>query len=513
MTDSIRQKAIKYALARLDEIDATYTELSEKSSQWRKAANKIHRDLTQEIDGKPVIAQGTYHRYLTDIRNAVKDTGRKHPALVSPLNRKGYLAHAVKNLPTYERELNALASLPASTIGNGKAMLKEQLHSELKGGALDAAIEIVDGLLIDHPFVMMLTKSKARKEARAKAASKTLSANSQHMKRYNYHALLKLASECLNDESYTSVAWGLAVATGRRAGEILHFAKFQKIDDSTLLFSGQLKKRQGTQTEAYPIPCLLPADDVLAAFERFRNMPEVSVYKKGAGKYHDQDIKYSQLPKHKLTIAINQRVSGVLNARAKRLMDDPSEQFKNTRGIYARYCSDVVRVQSEQWKGYNEDEFLKAILGHESTDEVKHYRQVSLAFEAESEWLKDVVEAQGDAEAESKPQTKAKQNWRATSPIKALRDALDAYQGEWIELGSRRVNIETVKDFHDKKLRFWVAENPSMKITQSAIEKNKGNTASSGTGTVDVRVNRNTFQAWLKVVGDEAIEAFNANKD
>ena len=513
MTNSLRKEVIDYALNRLDVIDEKYSDLKEKQSQWRKAANKIHKDLTREVNGKPVISANTYHNYLTAVRNAIKETGRKHPALASSLNRKGYLAHAIKALPDYENELKALAKMPAATVGNGKAMLKEQLHAELKGAQLDTAIEIVDSLLIDHPMVAMLVKSKAKREQRAKTEAASLTQKSQHLKQYNFPAVLALAKQSLNAESYTQVAWGIALLTGRRSGEVLHFGTFTKIDQNTVLFDGQLKKRQGTQAEAYPIPVLTDADLIIEAVKRLRAMPEVAVFKNGTGKYYDEDVKYSALPKNKLTLAINQRTNGVLNDRAKRLMNDPSEVFKNTRGIYARYCSDTIRPHAEQWARFNEDQFLKAILGHESVDEVKHYRQVSLAYEEQADWLKVPEETEKKADAEPMNQEPVKKNWKAYSPIKALREKLDALDANGVVIGGRKVSSKSIIDFHDSKLRFWVAENPKLKITQSAIEKNKGNTLESGTGSVNVRVNRLTFQAWLKTVGADAVEAYNAGKE
>ncbi len=513
MTDSLRKEVINYALSRLDVIDKKYKDVKEKQSQWRKAANKIHHDLTREVGGKPIVSPNTYHNYLTAVRNAIKETGRKHPALSSPLHRKGYLAHAVAELPDYANELSALAKMPAATVGNGVAMLKDQLHAELKGVKLDKAIAIIDGLLIDHPLVTMLTKSKAKREQRAKSESASLTNKSQHLKSYNFPKVLALAKESLSAESYTQVAWGIALLTGRRSGEVLHFGQFTKIDESTVLFEGQLKKRQGTQAEAYPIPVLAPADSILEAIKRLRTMPEVAVFKNGTGKYYDEAVKYSELPKQKLTLAINQRTNGVLNERAKRLMNDSSEVFKNTRGIYARYCSDTIRPNSEKWARFNEDQFLKAILGHESVDEVKHYRQVSLAYEEQADWLKVPEETEKKADSEPVNQEPVKKNWKAYSPIKALREKLDALDGNGVVIGGRKVSARSIIEFHDTKLRFWVAENPKLKITQSAIEKNKGHTLESGTGSVNVRVNRTTFQAWLATVGADAVAQYNAGKE
>jgi hypothetical protein len=519
MSESLRKEVIEYTLTRLDEIDAKYETTSEKSSQWRKAANKIHKDLLSEgKDKKPVITANTYHSYLTAIRNAIKETGRKHPALTSPMNRKGYLAHAIKRLPDYENELKALAKMPAATVGQGKHQLKEQMHQELKGAQLDTAIDLVDGLLVDHPLVTMLTKSKARKEQRAKTETESLTSKSQHMKEYNFPAVLGLAESCLEDESYTALAWGLALLTGRRSAEILYHAKFTKVDSQTVTFSGQLKKRQGTQAEAFNIPVLADADKIIKALKRLRNMEEVARFKNGTVRLDGEDVPADKLAKRDLNRAINQSTNGVLNDRAKNLMKDKAEVFKNTRGIYARYCSDQIRPTSKHWEGYNEDEFLKAILGHESTDEVKHYRQVSLAFEDNGDWLKvkEEKEDTGGDDNDQEPE-QAKKNWRATKGLKDMREALDALDGKPVELAvgknTRKVKASTIIDFHDSQLRFWCAENPTLKITQSAVEKNKGNTLESGTGTVNVRVNRMTFKAWVQAVGADAVAAYNEGKE
>lgn len=497
MTDSIIKDLTDYTLARLDQVDKEYSDASGRTSQYKKIANKIHKNLTATL------APNTYHAYLTTLRNEIKKTGRKHHALTSTTNRKGYLVNVIKKLPAYSDELKAIATLPALTIGNGRAKLKEQLHQELKGDDLDAAIDLVDGLLIDHQLVTYLTKSKARKEARAKTESVSLSKKSSNVKVYNMPALLDLADKLLDDNSYTSVAWALALLTGRRSTEILLRGKLSKVDANSVMFSGQLKKRKGTQKAPYLIPTLAPADRVISALNRLRGMEEVRVFR-NESEYKAMD--YDQLNK-----AVNQRASGVLNAKAKRLMDDSNEVFKNTRGIYARHTSDTIRQSSPDWEGLNEDEFLKAILGHESTDEVKHYRQVELKNEPNSDWLK---EPEPEEEKAQEPEAEqAKQNWRATSPVKKMREAISKFKDDHVMIGGRKVSIKSVIEFHDEKLRFWVAENPTLKITQSAIEKNKGNTLKSGTGSVDVRVNRGTFKAWVSIVGADALEAYNESKE
>jgi len=508
-----KQDAIDYALTHLENINKRYKTNSQKTSQYIKVAKAIHKGLLSESKEEDAISANTYHNYLTAVRNAIKAKGYKHPSLLSRMKRKGYLAKVASSLPDYENELKRLASMPASTIALGKDKLKKRLHKELKGAALDDAIEALDSLLIDHPLVTYLVKSKARREQRAQAEESSLTRKSKHVKIYNFPAVISKAKSLLTDSSYSSVAWALAVLTGRRAIEILRWAEFEKVNDNTVKFSGQAKKREGTKAEPYDIPVLDKADNIIKALEYLRSMPEVKIYKSGRGQFKGREIAYSSLNKHDLNEAINQNTTGTLNAKAKNLMNDPSEVFKNTRGIYARHCSDTVRTTSEKWKGYNEDEFLKDILGHASTKEIKHYRQVELKNEKGAEWLK-VREPEKEAKSD-KPKKKAKRNTRAGVEIKQIGELIKSYDKKYIEVPEgdsvRKVRLSSVNKWHFNQLSTWAYENSKMKITQSAVSKNRGNTAKSGTGSVDVRVNRYTFRAWSQIAG-ELLENYNARR-
>ncbi|MCK5905147.1 MAG: hypothetical protein KAG86_07670, partial [Gammaproteobacteria bacterium] len=278
--------------------------------------------------------------------------------------------------------------------------------------------------------------------------------------------------------------------------------------------------------DAYPIPVLSDADLIIDALNYLHSMDEVKVYKSGTGTFNGEEIKYSTLSKRELNTAINQRSNGVLNDKAKRLMKDDAEVYKNTRGLYARHCSDTFRTSSEQWKGYNEDEFLKAILGHASTKEIKHYRQVELKNEEGAEWLK-VAEPKQEEKKDNEPKEKAKRNTRAGKEIKQIGELIKEYDKTVpvpVGKGVRNVRLSSIEKWHFNHLAPWAYENSERKITQTVVLGNKGNTASAGTGSVDVvhsgqlnkkgeptKINRFTFQAWAIVAG-ELLEQYNARK-
>lgn len=510
MSDSKRKQAIDYLMKRLEIIERDYKTLSQKSSQWTKAVNAVNTILLKkersEVTGKLVEGRAptTYHKDLTALRNAVRGANYKHPSLTSKRRGKGHIVNAVADYPQYADDLRAIAKMPAATINKGKADLKEKMHKELEGEELDKAIDCIDALLVDHPVVSKLRKSKARREIRMKNEQESLDLKNknENLKKYNFPALIKTAEKLLNSSSYTKLSWAIALVTGRRSVEILYHAKFEKVDSKTLLFSGQSKKRAGTVTEAYKIPVLVNADKVVKALDRLRSMPSVSVFR--------TNEKYTSLGKIELNEAINQRTNGVLNAMAKRITSDNAEVFKNTRNIYARYCSNEIRPNSEDYPR-NEDEFLKAILGHESTREVKHYRQVELEFKENESWLK--VEEK-EKEKETKKKTKAKTNYRAGSEIKAIGKLVDNYTGETDDKGHvfvsvperngnvRKVKLKTIQKWHKERLRVWAYENAKMPILQTTVIKNKGNTLKSGTGSANIYTNRYTYQAWAKIAGD-----------
>jgi hypothetical protein len=523
-----KKQAVELTLNRLDIIDEKYTSTSTRASQYIKLAKSIHKGLLDEKEGVYALSEYTYHNYLTAIRNAIKATGRKHPSLNSTIKRKGYIARLIHELPDYSDELKAIKSMPATTIAIGKDTLKKKLHNELKGSNLVKAIELVDGLLIDHPLVTYFVKPKALRESRATKEQSSLTQKGKRMKVYNLPALVKLATNLLGNESYTSVAWAIALLTGRRSVEILYHAEFKKLDNETVMFSGQAKKREGTVAKPYAIPVLADADVVIGALKRLRDMPNVKVYNSGTGTFKGKEVAYSTLGKRELNEAINQNTTGVLNAKAKQLMKDKAEVFKNTRGIYARHCSDTFRVEGNPWDGYNEDEFLKAILGHASTKEIKHYRQVELKNEEGADWLKIAEPKKEEIKKEEKPKAKAKRNTRAGKEIKEIGELIKAYGAKTVPVpvgsGTRKVKLSSLETWHFSNLSAWAYENSEREITQTVVLGNKGNTASAGTGSVDVvhsgllnkkgeptKINRFTFRAWAMVAGD-LLEQYNARK-
>ena len=103
----------------------------------------------------------------------------------------------------------------------------------------------------------------------------------------DYKALVRLFTQMLDDPDIRVKALAIMFLTGRRFFEVLTMADFKAVVEQTengrirakyvLEFSGQAKTREAEGTkfgEAYRIPCLAPAQDIIAALLSIRNSTE-----------------------------------------------------------------------------------------------------------------------------------------------------------------------------------------------------------------------------------------------
>ena len=82
--------------------------------------------------------------------------------------------------------------------------------------------------------------------------------------------LARRAALLLNSDSWSEIAAGLAVVTGRRAAEVMQTAQFEQASPWSVWFTGALK-RQGEKVELrFEIPTLVKATSVIAATKRLR---------------------------------------------------------------------------------------------------------------------------------------------------------------------------------------------------------------------------------------------------
>ncbi len=88
----------------------------------------------------------------------------------------------------------------------------------------------------------------------------------------NPNEIARRAAVLLDSDSWSEIAAGLAVATGRRAAEVIQTANFEQASQWSVWFIGALKRHGEPEELRFEIPTLVKANSVIKATQRLREM-------------------------------------------------------------------------------------------------------------------------------------------------------------------------------------------------------------------------------------------------
>lgn len=499
------QEIIDNTITTLLEIETSDRSQSEKTKAFGRLADHVRNQLQEDgrVNEENKVAVSTYKRYMTKVRNAIKDTGLTHHSLqwTSPRSPKqGYtslpqvISKLRKTSPEYIEMLEELRNEHATTIGakvneiiksinasKGKQKQKRDALKLIKGD------KTTHGLMFNHEILYHLYLSDFDKGLVSEQAMNSLSDKKTGTIKLNYADILKAIHEGFESKAYSKRAFALALASGRRAIEIIFNASFTKTGGNTVMFDGQAKKQAGIEVAPFEIYTLVPADEFIKAFEEFRNMEAVQ-------KIHED---FGELGREERNTKINGRTAKTFNETAKRLLND--RIFKDSRTIYTRVCIDTFYETDDKWiredgKRADEDVFLKHLLGHgdvstaDSTYQEKtgreyggtmNYKQFKIDYTAPaSTGQGDTQDTEHDRtggdSADGQQQTAKKKGAepREIAEItKAMKQFIDANPERERETQAGSVGLLTLHE----KVAVWMQENPTRKITLSALyKKDKG---------------------------------------
>lgn len=185
-------------------------------------------------------------------------------------------------------------------------------------------------------------------EARSYKAGykKQIKAEQSNLKPLDADAMILKADELLQSDSYIALALGLMLLSGRRSTEILKTASFEPATEYSVIFSGQLKTKgsENAQTQPYEIPLLIEADRFIAAFNRLRQLKDLS------GLSNDE---------------VNRRCAKGLSDMVKKHFWQlvPGVTAKDLRAAYATIAESLYNIDT-----VSADVFFATVLGHSEDD-------------------------------------------------------------------------------------------------------------------------------------------------
>lgn len=342
---------------------------SEKTKRIGRLADslkvKLYEDKRRKEEDK--LRASSYRRYLTTVRKAVTAQNWRHHGLEAAVHS------LAKHHPRYAEQLNDMAAMTDIT---SLRLAHRDLLALARQQRDDSAFEAFKAMKLDHEIMRHLTLPAATKAQLATAAVETLEARATNTIEINYHWMIETIHDLLTKaemrsdgvaaQNFSSLALGLALATGRREIEILKLARFKKVGEFELEFSGQAKRRGGVDfSESYNIYTLISADLVLEAFAKMRAMPEVLELQ------------------HLDNTEVNRRVAKTLNTVAKRVFNDNERVFKDSRALWARVVFELHFNRDARWKTVNETVFWREMLGHEDMDTQESYKAFKISYAGE----------------------------------------------------------------------------------------------------------------------------------
>lgn len=442
------------------------------STYKTKSAKALVSKIKKQLNDAD-LSLNYYRTCLTDLRNVVRDSNQKHHTTRQKRGNPNTIPSLKMHHKRYADDLSKLVNIDNDKVEAAINDLKNKIKNDdtynvEKANQLFGLL----GELRIFPEIFYLLKPNAiERDLIAENRIKQLEKKKTNTIKLSKDFIDSTIKDLLNegrDNEYTALAFGLALASGRRATEILFTAEFKYINNSEVEFTGQLKRRAGITAPAYKIPLLIDSETFLKAFFRLRQLDNIKELNELENTRDNRE-------------EVNATTVTALNDRAKFTLSDRDRTFKDSRAIYTRYCLEYIRDKNSR---NDEDHYVKNLLGHTSYAEQAHYKQFIIANEAvdmegrESLYREELRKqkqaryerAKKRSEANAKEAAKAattRTEKKAKADISKMIEAMGAKVDGFIVANPSR---KRMRGLHDK-IANWVINNPNRQITLTALQK------------------------------------------
>jgi len=307
------------------------------TGEKRLLGQGMTKEMAEKYEKPYKIATSTYVSYLTDYRNAIL-----------ALNEKGFDTERdiLKIQKRFKNDDLSLLNADMPELRNNLSELKkEYINKDQK------LYEALHKLRIEpHAYYQMKPTSDVRGRMKIKSA-KQLSAKHNNQKIVSLARIEQILKEMDESEHWVDLAIFIALASGRRAIEVLKTGTFKSGKKNHVLFEGQAKTKTREDNASFIIPTLIDTSRLINAHEKLKvKLNGICLYGK---KFDNLDAE-----------EINGGTAGRLNKQVKKLLGE-NFTFKDLRSIYAKRASTIYH---DDKKTTSVEEFYSVILGHSKKD-------------------------------------------------------------------------------------------------------------------------------------------------
>ncbi len=430
---------------------------------------------TGELLSDPNCSYRYYSQLMEDYRNGVKALNFKHHSIERNIN--GFIRR-------YGSKIQGLADmldpfLPIQKLRDNLIKLRADsvTGSDFRRDLLKLRIE-------HHAFYMFEPKGAVKDWIRdddKKSLNKKL--HSQIL--VNAEWVKNLARDLLTrpSASTSDLCIGIALATGRRLTEIMKTAKFKRLDDSTLLFSGQLKTKNRHLFEEiapYEIPCMIDTQIVVKALQKLRKDTgkDKLKYKNVLGETVESTVKGGDLKDYYHNRAVQKKYESTINRAIRSLLQNGHFSLKDCRALYTEVTYEEQHIEGEARSAYRH-----RVLGHSLIETQLHYeafqldssvKTIKLVEEGEDQEMDDIQEAlveyltKADADVQAyvrAPKIAIMHEWLKAQVANGLKleQITPSYIRRHCLFDGKQLNLNTIKKYVDEFIQLDKFEPPKPK--------------------------------------------------
>ncbi|HEQ3599481.1 TPA: hypothetical protein VGT19_005443 [Vibrio harveyi] len=367
-------------------IESELFKLGQKTRQllWQKEAytkdvkevDKYHEQKEGEL------ASTSHYRYVTRLRRDIEESNLVN---VECKQKLGDLVDS--NGLNKKLEHLAVALTETGTHRDCKKLVEEAkkaLQAKLKRSKKESTIKAVKQAIKDFSKIKIGSsilkglsgggEVLAQRDAREKDLKDKYQSRPRNFAGLEVMGVIhKLLNE---DNDWSSLTLGVALATGRRCVEVFHYGEFEEDARYSIKFKG-VRKSEAKANEEYTFPSLVESSLVIKAVEKLRASSKYKdvINKLSRGGYHEAEFarRINQAIANKVNLHINVKLNEVLPKPVKWV-------FKDSRAIYARlsyaiYCANCKKAGREPMQELG---YFKSVLLHTDYNETLSYLQFRL---------------------------------------------------------------------------------------------------------------------------------------
>ena len=391
---------IKHWLCKeLDKIQKSEMTIRRKNNAARKAADKAKKALwIKTAERRPVeledkyhtqideeVAATTHNKYVTRLRRDLEELGYLSFTFLDEvkdvINKNGKRAKELSKIDTstYKKAKYQIDELIKKTFVSEKRSKLESTKNAIK-----IYREDLQNLKPRNPCMLSLVRTHGERNNMIKRMVDRREKYQRKPRLINAIETINIIYALFKKGTWQDLAVGISLATGRRCVEVVHFGKFEPVENFKLKFSGQRKTKMNANRE-YNIPSLIESDLVIKAIDELRSSERVVslIHRLNNGGLHEAE--FARQINGSVAASLNDCMRDTFDPEKNPLSTAKIEhkRLKDSRAIYARISYSIYTANSKKAGRIpvQDSIFFKENLGHTDPNECESYKQFIISDE------------------------------------------------------------------------------------------------------------------------------------